>query len=130
MNEGDMVSLLMQSPLYRKLEDIKNAMSGAAPLPGSEPSSDKPYLDERDDTLFSADDELSPVDLSCVSAREFVVHKFSTFVQQLLAMHCYHKPVTILLANEQLSGNAYRNSFSYDPNNRILYLRRDRLENV
>ena len=53
----------------------------------------------------------------------------------LLVVHCYHRPVSILLAdkvppNSQLTRNAYRNSFYYDANNRILYLRRERLESV
>lgn len=98
-------------------------------------SVDSSYIDERDDTLFSSDEKLSPVDLHQLNAREFVIYKFSCFVRDLLTVHCFHKPVHILLAdklppNSTLSHNAYRNSFYYDPNNRLLYLRRDRLENV
>lgn len=53
----------------------------------------------------------------------------------MLTVHCHHKPIDILLAdklppNTNLTDNAYRNSFYYDPTNCILYLRRDRLENV
>jgi len=93
------------------------------------------YIDERDDTLFSSDEKLAPVDLDDLNAREFVIYKFSCFIRDLLGVHCFHKPVHILLAdklppNSTLSQNAYRNSFYYDPNNRLLYLRRDRLENV
>lgn len=93
------------------------------------------YIDERDDTLFSSDETLAPVDLELLNAREFVIYKFSCFIRDLLGVHCLHKPVNILLAdklppNNTLSQNAYRNSFYYDPNNRLLYLRRDRLENV
>ena len=93
------------------------------------------YIDERDDTLFSSDDKLSPVDLDVLNAREFVIYKFSCFIRDLLGVHCMHKPVNILLAdklppNDSLSQNAYRNSFYYDSSNRLLYLRRDRLENV
>lgn len=93
------------------------------------------YIDERDDLLFSGDDSLQPVDLDLANAREFVIYKFSCFIRDLLTVHCFHKPVDILLAdklppNNNLPNNAYRNSFHYDPNNRLLYLRRDRLENV
>ena len=74
---------------------------------------DSSYIDERDDTLFSSDDKLTPVDLNALNAREFVIYKFSCFVRDLLTVHCFHKPVDILLAdklppNSTLSHNAYR----------------------
>ena len=76
-----------------------------------------------------------PVDLDVISAREFIVYKFACFISDLLVVQCYHKPINILLAdklppNVQLTRNAYRNSFFFDANNQILYLRRDRLESV
>ena len=93
------------------------------------------YIDIKDDTLFSSDDELIPVDLDVISAREFIVYKFACFIADLLVVQCYHKPINILLAdklppNTQMKKNAYRNSFFYDANNKLLYLRRDRLESV
>lgn len=63
------------------------------------------------------------------------MYKFGCFIVDLLAVHCQHVPVTLLLAeklppNPQLTRNAYRNSFYFDPNNRILYMRSERLETV
>lgn len=85
--------------------------------------------------MFSSDDELVPIDLDVISAREFIVYKFGCFIADLLVVQCYHKPINILLAeklppNTQMTKNAYRNSFFFDANNMILYMRRDRLESV
>lgn len=93
------------------------------------------YIDIKDDTLFSGDDELLPVDLNTIPGRSFIVYKFGCFVADLLAVHCHHIPVTLLLAtklppNPHLERNAYRNSFFFDANNRILYIRNERMDNV
>ena len=85
--------------------------------------------------MWSSDETLVPVDLNKLPARTFVVYKFGCFIVDLLTIHCQHVPVTLLLAdklppNPQLAGNAYRNSFYFDSNNRILYMRKERLENV
>lgn len=93
------------------------------------------YIDIKDDTLYGGDDTLVPVDLNTLSGRSFVVYKFGCFVADLLAVHCRHIPVTMLLAtklppNAHLEHNAYRNSFFFDANNRILYIRNERLDNV
>lgn len=93
------------------------------------------YIDIKDDTLFGGDDELVPVDLNTLSGRSFVVYKFGCFITDLLSVHCHNIPVTLLLAtklppNTHLERNAYRNSFFFDANNRILYLRADRMDNV
>eukprot|EP00111_Clytia_hemisphaerica_P004694 TCONS_00013482-protein len=135
MSDNELVNLLMQSPLYQKLQNIRDRMNGVEPKTSKDQKEEDSYIDERDDTLFSSDEKLSPVDLDELNAREFVIYKFSCFIRDLLGVHCFHKPVHILLAdklppNSTLSHNAYRNSFYYDPNNRLLYLRRDRLENV
>lgn len=75
------------------------------------------------------------MDLNKLNARSFVVYKFGCFVADVIARRCNHAPVTVLLAetvpaNPQLSRNGYRNSFSFDANNRILYLREARLDTV
>ena len=93
------------------------------------------YIDIKDDTLWGGDDDLAPVDLNKLPARAFVIYKFGSFIADLLAVHCYHLPVTVLLAdklppNPHLQRNAYRNSFFYDANNRILYVRTERMDNV
>ena len=93
------------------------------------------YIDIKDDTLWADDDDLVPVDLNKLPARAFVTYKFGSFIVDLLAVHCHHLPVTLLLAdklppNKHLQRNAYRNSFFYDANNRILYVRAERMDNV
>ena len=97
-------------------------------------SSGDGFLDPLD-AGWSNDTELVPVDLNKVSARSFVVYKFGCFVADLLASRCRHVPVTLLLADtvpasKELKNNSYRNSFLYDANNRILYMRAARLETV
>ena len=92
------------------------------------------YIDARD-VEWSGDGDLVPVDLNKVNSRVFVVYKFGCFVLDLLVAHCQHPPITLLLAekippNRNLTHNAYRNSFHYDANNRILYMRTARLDSV
>lgn len=134
LTDGELTSLLMSSPLYQKLQEIQDIVGGGEGSLKAK-KSDEPFIDIKDDTLFSSDDDLVPVDLDVISAREFIVYKFSCFIADLLVVQCYHKPISILLAeklppNAQLTRNAYRNSFFFDANNKILYMRRDRLESV
>ena len=93
-----------------------------------------PSIDAKD-AEWTKDSQLEPVDLNKVNARTFVVYKFGVFVSDLVASHCHHHPITILLAdkippNNHLSHNLYRNSFHFDANNRILYVRTSRLDSV
>lgn len=87
------------------------------------------------DSEWTSDSKLEPVDLNKLDARKFIVYKFGCFVTDLVAGHCQHAPITLLLAdkippNERLRNNAYRNSFFFDANNRILYVRTARLDTV
>ncbi|CAH1797049.1 unnamed protein product [Owenia fusiformis] len=134
MNDSELTALLMQSPLYQKLEQIKKAASGGGVRSGHKMAPGEGYIDEKD-AAWSGDSELNPVDLNKLSARSFVVYKFGCFITDLVAQHCQHLPVTLLLAdkipaNKNLAHNAYRNSFHYDANNRIVYIRSARLDNV
>ena len=92
------------------------------------------FVDDKDKT-WDGDKELKPLDINKLNARSLVIYKFGCHVAQLIARRCQHSPVNILLAdsipsNPQLSRNMYRNSFAFDANNRILYLRAARLETV
>ena len=92
------------------------------------------YTDSKD-LQWSNDSKLEAVDLNKLDARRFVVYKFGCFVTELVAAHCQHAPVIVLLANkippnERLRRNPYRNSFYFDGNNKILYIRAARLECV
>ena len=87
------------------------------------------------DSKSSPNEELVPVDLTSINARDFVIYRFSCFVRDLLVVHCSHHPVDVLLAetlpsNNLINNNAYNNSFHYDDNNHILYLKRSKLNNV
>lgn len=87
------------------------------------------------DAGWTSDTELIPVDLNKVKPRTFIVYKFGCFISELVATHCHHMPVTILLAdkipaNSHLTHNRYRNSFFFDATNHMLYLRTARLDSV
>ena len=139
LSEEQMTSLLMASPLYQKLDNIKSLiLSGAA-----QPGSDAPktpvvpgdgYIDPKD-AQWGEEKDLVPVRVDSLNARTFVVYKFGQFVCDLLAVHCQHAPITLLLAdkipsNAHFPRNAYRNSFAFDKKSGILYVRRQRLDNV
>ena len=92
------------------------------------------HMDERD-AQWTGDKDLSPLDVNSLDARSFVIYKFGCFIAGVVAARCQHAPVTILLAdripaNPQLTRNLYRNSFHFDANNRILYVRAARLDTV
>ena len=59
------------------------------------------YIDVKD-AEWSHDTELIPVDLNKLSARNFVVYKFDYFITRLVANHCQHLPVTLLIAEKIL----------------------------
>nr|XP_002738967.1 PREDICTED: uncharacterized protein LOC100369241 [Saccoglossus kowalevskii] len=133
LSDAEITALLMASPLYKKLEEIKELMSKGVKPPKAVSDGDH-FLDNRD-AQWGNDGKLVPVDLNKLSGRNLVVYKFGCFVIELLAVHCQHKPVTLLLAekipaNEEISANAYRNSYHYDHSNRILYMRLARLDFV
>ena len=92
------------------------------------------HMDDRD-AQWTGDKDLSPLDVNSLDARSFVIYKFGCFIAGVVAARCQHAPVTILLAdripaNPQLTRNLYRNSFHFDANNRILYVRAARLDTV
>ncbi|KAI8480901.1 hypothetical protein Bbelb_413740, partial [Branchiostoma belcheri] len=130
LQDGELTNILMASPLYQKLQEIKDLIGNNSKLAAVGDG----YMDSRD-VDWGADTEFKPVDLNKLSPKDFIVYKFACFIGSLLTVHCGHPPVTILLAdsippNPQLSKNAYRNSFQYDHNNRILYVRRARMDRV
>lgn len=139
LSEEQMTSLLMSSPLYQKLDNIKSLILSGAAQPGKDApetpvAPGEGYIDPKD-AQWSDDKELVPVRVDCLNARTFVVYKFGQFVCDLLAVHCQHSPVTLLLAdtipsNSHFPRNAYRNSFAYDKKSGILYVRRQRLDSV
>lgn len=137
LNEAELTALLMASPLYKKLETMKKAVAGGNFKSAPSVASGESHVDERD-MSWENDTEFKPVDLNKLAARHFVVYKFGCHVADLISRRCQHSPLTLLLAEtipsktqkEQLPRNMYRNSFTFDANNRILYIRAARLEPV
>ena len=135
LSEQQLTSILLSTPLYQKLEQIRLLLQQQpiVPAPGSLQAVDA-YIDPKDASWVN-DSDFHPIDINTVPARAFVVYKFGCCIIESLVTHCSHSPVSLLLAdrippNEQFSGNAFRNSFLYDQSNRILYMRLERLENV
>ena len=135
LSQEQLTSLLLATPLYQKLERIRELLE-KQPFLSSVPTSIAPggYIDPKD-AQWVNDTELHPVDVSTLSARAFIVYKFGCSIISLLSNSGNHDLVSLLLAdkippNHQLKRNAFRNSFAYDGNNKILYLRLQRLDNV
>nr|XP_054760150.1 uncharacterized protein LOC129266333 [Lytechinus pictus] len=132
LSDADLANLLMASPLYRKLGEIKRTMEDGT-LPQRKRGEE--IFTDKNDSEWTNDQELVPIDLNKLSPRSFVAYRFGCFVVRLVAVHCGHKPVALLIAekipvNEKLVRNAYRNSFHYDDLNHILYVRKERLGSV
>nr|XP_047130962.1 uncharacterized protein LOC100202447 isoform X1 [Hydra vulgaris] len=125
LSDDAIINLLLQSPLYDKIRHIKEIVSKNSVQDSHNPKVPDPLSNE----------ELVPVDLASINAREFVIYKFSCFVRDLLVVHCSHHPVDVLLAeslpsNNLITNNVYKNVFHYDVQNQILYLKRSKLGNV
>ena len=145
LTEEQLSSLLMATPIYQKLQQIrellKSTPSLAAPAPAPAQAPQKPltesgfaYIDNQD-ANWLYDTEFHPVDLNSIPVRAFVVYKFGVFIIDLLCQNRRYPRVHLLLAdkippNKNFVRNAYRNSFKFDSHNRILYIRLCRLDNV
>ena len=144
LTEEQLSSLLMSTPIYQKLEQIRGLLQ-SAPLAASTAAAPAPqkvitsepgfaYIDNQD-ANWLYDTEFHPVDLNSIPVRAFVVYKFGVFIINLLCRNRKYPSVHLLLAdkippNKSLVRNAYRNSFRFESHNRILYIRLCRLDNV
>lgn len=144
LTEEQLSSLLMSTPIYQKLEQIRELLQSAplaaataeVPLPQKVITSEPgfAYIDNQD-ANWLYDTEFHPVDLNSIPVRAFVVYKFGLFIIDLLCRNRKYPSVHLLLAdkippNKTLVRNAYRNSFKFESHNRILYIRLCRLDNV
>ena len=144
LTEEQLSSLLMSTPIYQKLEQIRELLQFAplAAANSAAPVSQKAipnepgfaYIDSQD-ASWLYDTEFHPVDLNSIPVRAFVVYKFGVFIIDLLCRNRKYPSVHLLLAdkippNKNLVRNAYRNSFRFESHNRILYIRLSRLDNV
>ena len=144
LTEEQLSSLLMSTPIYQKLEQIRELLQ-SAPLAAANSAAAGPqkvvpsepgfaYIDSQD-AGWLYDTEFHPVDLNSIPVRAFVVYKFGVFIIDLLCRNRKYPSVHLLLAdkippNKDLVRNAYRNSFRFESHNRILYIRLCRLDNV
>ena len=144
LTEEQLSSLLMSTPIYQKLEQIRELLQ-SAPLAAATSTTPGPqnvipsepgfaYIDSQD-AGWLYDTEFHPVDLNSIPVRAFVVYKFGVFIIDLLCRNRKYPSVHLLLAdkippNNNLVRNAYRNSFRFESHNRILYIRLSRLDNV
>ena len=144
LTEEELSSLLMSTPIYQKLEQIRELLESAplaaataeAPAPQKVITSEPgfAYIDNQDANWLH-DTEFHPVDLNSIPVRAFVIYKFGLFIIDLLCRNRKYPSVHLLLAdkippNKSLVRNAYRNSFKFESHNRILYIRLCRLDNV
>ena len=135
LSEEQLTAILVTTPLYRKLEQIKKLLQNQPIMPQVQADLlSESYIDPKD-ASWVTDKEFHPVDINTLHIRAFVVYKFGCSIMSSLVAQCNHTPVSLLIAdrippNQHFSGNAFRNSFAYDANNRILYLRQERLQNV
>lgn len=136
LSEQQLSTILVSSPLYKKLEQLRLLLQKQQTVEGtkSKISSDYHYTDPRD-AEWETDMEFHPTSLDSLSTNASVIYKFGCCIIELLVQHCNHNPVSLLIAdrlpaNRHLLRNSFRNSFMFDQNNCILYMRRDRLDSV
>lgn len=137
LSEQQLTALLLSTPLYQKLEQIKSLLQSQTLMQQTtqpKPTSSEVYIDPKDASWVN-DEKFHPTDIGTIPVRAFVVYRFGCCIINSLVAHCNHTPVSLLLAdaippNQHFTRNAFRNSFAYDANNRILYIRLERLDDV
>lgn len=134
LSQQEITRLILATPLYQKLEHIKTALTQGHLAHTSMVTIDDGYIDQLD-TQWTGDTELHVLDLNSLSPRHFVVYKFGCCVMRSLEAINGHEPITLLIAdkippNHAYHHNSFRNSFSFDSRNKIMYVRLERLENV
>ena len=131
LTEQQLTLLLLSSPLYQKLDEIATLLQTQPFGAISNPSH---YIDPKD-AQWVSDTKFHAVDVNLISPKTFVIYKFGCCIINSLTASCNHDPVSLLIAdkippNSHIKQNAFCNSFKYDAENRILYLRLERLEKV
>ena len=136
----DLNQLLMSTPLFSQLSEIHKILQNncthhvhpgdvAPPTAGSHGS----YIDLKD-AQWECKGELVPVDVQSLKPSDFVVYRFGSFVASLLNMGSEMPGVTILIASNlppnNYTHNCFRNSFFYQHEKKILFIRKERLESV
>ncbi|XP_072343856.1 uncharacterized protein [Scyliorhinus torazame] len=127
----DITEILLSPPLVNKLKDLKNA------LLKNHHGDKTESCDNQLDPIPLNDQSLIPADLGNLSPHHFVLYRFGCYISTLLCSSCGHSPLTLLLADSiptevspRCQNSTYRNSFYYDANNRMLYIKSTWLDNT
>ena len=130
--EEQLSSLLMATPIYQKLKQIRELLQSApltdatAPCPSTAQQKvitselGFAYIDNQD-ASWLYDTECHPVDLNSIPVQVFVVYKFGLFIIDL-SQNKSCLSIHLLLAdkippNKNPVRYAYRNSFKYESHN-------------
>ena len=132
LTEQQLSAILLSTPMYQKIEQIKLILQTQSTLVSTS-SHQQQYTDSKD-TDWITDTVFHPMDINNISTRAFVVYKFGCNIINSLVTHCNHSPVSLLLADKippsKRKYNAFPNSYTYDFDNKILYMRSERLDNI
>eukprot|EP00117_Sycon_ciliatum_P043250 scpid2405/ scgid31345/ len=138
-DEQQFLELINGSALYQRACEIE-AMLEAGSEAGQDDGKKKTlphganYIDQRDAQWTNVGSNTSLVDINQLTARNFVVYQFGTFVVRLLRQRVGTPQITLLLATSlpanDYSGNAFRNSYHYKPENNVLFVRKERMDDV
>ncbi|XP_048471580.1 uncharacterized protein LOC125486736 [Rhincodon typus] len=130
--DKDLTEILVSSSLLKKLEELKQALVKNHEAVKTESCDVNPL-----DPIPLGNQSLIPADLGNLSPHHFVIYRFGCYVVHLLCSSCGHSPLTVLLADSistevrtRCQNILYKNSFYYDANNRILYIKSTWLNNA
>ena len=93
----------------------------------------RPYIDLKD-AQWLCHGDLRPADINDITPSQFIIYRFGVFITRFLEKTVGAPPVTLLLA-DNLPGNnyernAYRHSFFYEHAQKILFIRKERMESI
>ncbi|XP_043532727.1 zonadhesin isoform X4 [Chiloscyllium plagiosum] len=130
-DEG-LTEILVSSSLLKKLEELKQALVKNHCALKTESCDVNPL-----DPIPWSNQNLIPADLGSLPPHHFVIYRFGCYIAHLLCSSCNHSPLTLLLADNiptevraPCQNILYKNSFYYDANNRILYIKTTWLNNA
>ena len=132
---SDYMDLLIRSPLFERVVEIETLLrDGVDGSTSLLPDGGDAYIDSLD-AQWVCQGETVAVDVNALSPSHFVVYQFGNFIVRLLSQEAYGFPrVAVLLAANlppnNYRRNAFRNSYRYQHKDGILFVRRERMENV
>ena len=136
-DEQQFMNMLNTSALYQRACEIEALLEegeGSADDKKKKLPYGENYIDSRDAQWTCVGSNLSMVDINQLTPRNFVVYQFGTFVIRLLRQRMATPSVTLLLATSlpanDYEGNAFRNSYHYKSDNNILFVRKERMDDV